>query len=128
LAHHQNQAFDWEHHQNWLQLGLIGSGWAQSQLIGPNPDWLGPIGPDWEYPRFWRAPDSIKLKEIVARKSAKLPFPKFLWSVPELSLELRITTICHGGKFTNADTGPPGSLFPLVKVISMGTSAPEVSN
>jgi hypothetical protein len=32
--------------------------------------------------RFWRAPDSIKLTEIAARKSAKLPFPEFLRSVP----------------------------------------------
>jgi hypothetical protein len=33
-------------------------------------------------PRFWWAPDLIKLTEIAARKSAKLPFPEFLQSVP----------------------------------------------
>jgi hypothetical protein len=32
--------------------------------------------------QFWQAPESIKLTEIAARKSAKLPFPKFLLSVP----------------------------------------------
>jgi hypothetical protein len=74
---------------------LIRSGWAWSRLIGPNPDWLGliPIDQVWLglvksitkiWSRFWRAPDSIKLTEIAARKSAKLPFPKFLRSVPAI--------------------------------------------
>jgi hypothetical protein len=38
-GHHQN----WEHHQNWAP------DWAQSGLIGPNPDpnWSGLVGSDW---------------------------------------------------------------------------------
>jgi hypothetical protein len=81
-VHHQNWVFDREHCQNQV---LIGSDWVwlcpipidrvQSSLIGS----IAKIGA-----RFWQAPDSIKLTEIAARKSAKLPFPKFLLSVPDL--------------------------------------------